>query len=381
MAVVAEVDELTSGQWGLLTAAQAMQVGVSRMRLSREVTSGRLERLLAGVYRDSGAPVDPWQGVRAAWLASDPGRTAEERLGDGAAGVVVGGATAAYLRGIGDLQPEPVQLYSPTRRQTERTGIRYRIRQLEAVDVTILDGLPVTSVERTLADLVADRHDLTLVVDALRDAVRTSTVDLERLAVLLNAHAARLNQPDGTSLLQWLADTGRIELHPARTSDEVRQRWLQQTVRLALPDLEPLRRTVLADMLDATRLQDTIAAAIRNGALARIMQAAATATVPTVPVISSEVIERIMKAAAAATVPAMPAISSEVLEQVMKSAAVASSAPALAALQDTVNAHTQAQAAQLTTMQAIAPRIAPALQAAAPSTSPNREEQADEESS
>lgn len=357
MPTVVELDELTSGQWGLVTAAQAMQVGVSRMRLSREVTSGRLERLLAGVYRDSGAPVDPWQGVRAAWLASDPGRRAEERLGDGAAGVVVGGATAAYLHGIGDLQPEPVELYSPTRRQTERAGLRYRIRRLGDRDITLVNGLPVTSVERTLADLVADRHDITLVVDALRDAVRTSTVDLDRLAVLLDPYAARLDQPDGVSLLQWLADTGRIELRPARTSDEVRQRWLQQAVQIALPDLEPLRRTVLANMLNATRLQDTVAAAIRNGALAHVMQAATV------------------------TVPAMPAVRSEALEQVMKAAAIASAAPAIAALQDTVRAQVQAQVAQLTAMQAIVPRIAPALSSAAQFSHSDSDEPRAEESS
>ena len=350
--MVAELDELASGQWGLLTAAQAMRVGVSRMKLSREVASGRLERLLAGVYRDGGAPVDPLQGVRAAWLASDPSRRADERLGDGAEGVVVGGATAAYMHGIGDLQPEPVELYSPARRQTERVGIRYRIRQLEKADITLVDGLPVTSVERTLAGLVAERHDLSLVVDALRDAVRTGTVDLDRLAMLLTPSAARLDQPDGASLLQWLAAMGRLELRPARTSDEVRQRWLQQAVQIALPDLEPLRRTVLANMLDATRLQDTVAAAIRDGALAQVMQVAAT-------------------------VPALPALRSEALEQAMRAVATASTAPAIAALQETV----RAQVAQLTAMQAITPHLASVLDSAARVSRSGRTEQGPEEPS
>lgn len=335
MSALSELEELSSGQWGLLTAAQAVGAGVSRMRLSREVSSGRLERLLAGVYRDSGAPVDPLQGVRAAWLASDPGRTAEERLGDGPAGVVVGGATAAYLHGIGDLQPEPVELYSPTRRQTERAGIRYRIRRLADRDVTLVNGLPATTVERTLADLVADRHDLSLVVDALRDAVRAAAVDLDRLAVLLDPSAARLDQPGGVALLQWLADTGRIELRPVRTSDEVRQRWLQQAVQIAMPDLEPLRRTVLANMLDAARLQDTVAAAIRSGAL----------------------------------------------EQTMRAAATASSAPAIAALQRTISAQVQAQMQQLTALQAIAPSIAPALQSMARASPSDADERRAEESS
>lgn len=281
MSVVSELDGLSSGQWGLVTAAQAVRAGVSRMRLSRLVASGRLERLLAGVYRDAGAPVDHLEGVRAAWLASDPARSAEERLGDGVTGVVVGGASAAYLHGIGDLQPEPVQLYSPVRRQTERPGIRYRIRQLEERDVTLVEGVPATTLERTLADLIGDHHDLTLIVDALRDAVRVRGLDLDRLAMLLEPYATRLDQPDGRFLLLWLADLGQIELTPVRTPAQVQQRWAQQVAQLALPNLEPFRSSVLAQALNAAGVQEIVAAMVRASGIDAVLQTAAlTAAAP-----------------------------------------------------------------------------------------------------
>jgi predicted transcriptional regulator of viral defense system len=285
--MVSELDALSSGQWGLVTAAQAVRVGVSRMRLSRLVASGRLERLLAGVYRDAGAPVDHLLGVRAAWLASDPGRSAEERLGDGVTGVVVGGASAAYLHGIGDLQPEPVQLYSPVRRQTERPEIRYRIRQLEERDVTLVEGLPATTLERTIADLIGDHHDLTLIVDALRDAVRIRGLDLNRLAMLLEPYATRLDQPDGRFLLLWLADLGQIELTPVQTPAQVQQRWAQQVAQLALPNLEPLRSAVLAEALNAAGVQEIVAAMVRSSGIDAVLQDAAhTAMAPTLDALS-----------------------------------------------------------------------------------------------
>lgn len=283
--MVSDLDALSSRQWGLVTAAQALRCGVSRMQLSRLVAAGHLERLVVGVYRDSGTPSFPLQEICAAWLASDPARTAEERLSDGAAGVVVGGATAAYVHGIGDLQPEPVELHSPVRRQTERTGLRYRRRVLKDRDVTLAGGLPTTSVERTVADLIADRYDLSLVIDALRDAARAGSLDLERLETLLDSSAGRLGHTNGTALLQWLAEQGQIELRPVRTPAELRERWAQQVVTLALPDLEPLRRTMLEQVLNASHVQETIAAVLRSSDLQKILQNAVT--MPSPPVLDA----------------------------------------------------------------------------------------------
>jgi len=49
---------------------------------------------------------------------------------------------------------------TPTRKQTERADVRYRTRALPEQDITVREGLPATIWERTIADLVEDRHDL-----------------------------------------------------------------------------------------------------------------------------------------------------------------------------------------------------------------------------
>lgn len=200
------LEELSASQWGMVTTAQAAAHGVPRVDLSRLCQSGHLERLAHGIYRDAGAPSGEFEGLRAAWLAADPSHTAEQRLRDLSGGVVVMGASAASLHGVGDLPADRHEFSAPVRRQTQRSGVSYRRRELEPTDVTIVHGLPVTTIERTIADLVEDRTDLSLVADVLRDAAQRRRIDTDRLAELLAPLAARshLRKDDGTALLRHL---------------------------------------------------------------------------------------------------------------------------------------------------------------------------------
>ena len=200
------LEGLSASQWGMVTTAQAAAHGVPRLDLSRLCQFGHLVRLAHGVYRDAGAPSDEFESLRAAWLAADPSHTAEQRLRDLAGGVVVMGASAASLHAVGDLPADRHEFSAPVRRQTQRPAVSYRRRNLEPGDVAIAHGLPVTTIERTIADLVEDRTDLTLVADVLRDAARRRRLDTNRLAELLAPLAARnhLRKDDGAALLRHL---------------------------------------------------------------------------------------------------------------------------------------------------------------------------------
>lgn len=200
------LEDLSASQWGIVTTAQAAAHGVPRLNLSRLCQSGHLVRLAYGVYRDAGAPSDEFESLRAAWLAADPSHTAEQRLRDLAGGVVVMGASAASLHAVGDLPAERHEFSAPVRRQTQRPDVGYRRRNLEPSDVTLAHGLPVTTIERTIADLVEDRTDLALVADVLRDAARRRRLDANRLAELLTPLAVRnhLRKDDGAALLRHL---------------------------------------------------------------------------------------------------------------------------------------------------------------------------------
>lgn len=185
--VVRRVQQVSADQWGLFTTAQAKQQGIIGTELSRAAQAGQIEPITHGVYRLAGVPSDEFDGLRAAWLSADPQRPAYERLNDGDP-VVVSGASAAWLHGIGDLQPEPYQFSSPARRQTRRPNVRYRRRDVPPEFRTISQGLPVTTVEQTIADLVHARTDLSLITDCLVDATQRPGFDVDALTIALNPH-------------------------------------------------------------------------------------------------------------------------------------------------------------------------------------------------
>ena len=208
-----QLAEVTESQWGMVTTAQARAQGIDHMTLKRLNDDGHLIRLIHGVYRSAGAPGAEHEELRAAWLAAEPRRLALERLHDNRPGIVVSGESAARLHGIGDLRATRSEFTSPTRRQSQRLDVRYRTRNLPREDITVRDGLPATTRERTIADLVEDRQDLSTVADALRDATRQSVLDTERLTELL-APLARRNgcaAGDGAALLEKLAQSAGID--------------------------------------------------------------------------------------------------------------------------------------------------------------------------
>jgi hypothetical protein len=169
-------DDLAASQRGLLTSAQAHAAGVGRMELSRLAASGHLERIARGVYRASGAPSMREEAVWAAWLSMDPGVMSYDR--DPLA-CAVSHNTAAWLMGLGELEPEPVTLTCPARRQVAARGIRTVRAELQPAEVAIVGGLPCTTAARAVADLISSGEDISLVAAVLRDALDAGLVQDE----------------------------------------------------------------------------------------------------------------------------------------------------------------------------------------------------------
>jgi predicted nucleotidyltransferase/predicted transcriptional regulator of viral defense system len=206
--------EVTAYQWGMVTSAQASMHGITRLDLSRLAADGQLERVAHGVYKNASAPAGPHDDLKEAWLCTDPKTTGEARIKDLANGVVVAGESAADLHDIGDFRALRHEFVSPARRQSQRSAIRYRRRTLDPGDVTLVDGLPVMTMERTIADLIEQVGDLSLVADALRDASSKRTLDLQRLRGLLAPLAARegFKKDDGDALLNRLTESAGIDV-------------------------------------------------------------------------------------------------------------------------------------------------------------------------
>lgn len=217
--VLALVSRLASGQSGLLTAAQAEREGVTRSQLNRLAEAGVLERVERGVYATTSSS-DENRDLRAAWLALEPTQTAEERLVDAVSAGVVSHTSAAGLHKLGDLLDDVPEVTYPHRKQTRR-GIRVHRGDLTEADITLVDGLPTTTEERTVADLLRDGHDPEHIAQIIGQGVRRGVIDVPDLGEHLDPLARRYGQPNGQSLVAHLLDL--VGLSPAALARELAQ--------------------------------------------------------------------------------------------------------------------------------------------------------------
>lgn len=198
---------LASGQRGLVTTAQAAEVGVHRGALSKLANKGLLDRVSHGVYAFAVCD-DVHQTVRSEWLALAPGVTAADRLKDSTLGVV-SHTSAASVLGLGDFIEPYTEFTLPGRRQTRRPIWIHR-GNLSKDDVMVFDGMLVTTPERTIADLVADHRDLEHVSRVIRDALRSGRCTVSSIAERLEGVAPSRGYIDGKDLVGHLMEIAGI---------------------------------------------------------------------------------------------------------------------------------------------------------------------------
>ena len=125
-------------QGGHVTREQLYACGVARRTVDRWIAGGRLIRVHRGVYAVGHIPVRPADRAHAALLAGGP-RSA------------LAGASALVVWGIWRRWPDPLEIVVAGNRRAH--GLRlHRSGTLLARDVTVQDGLRVTSPARTLLD-------------------------------------------------------------------------------------------------------------------------------------------------------------------------------------------------------------------------------------
>lgn len=202
-AVLTALEELSSMQWGLVATGQAKQIGIERLWLSRLMDRGVIHRIRHGAYALPSATHGPLQELQAAWLTTDRTRTLEDRvMSDN--NIVVSHISASNVHELGDLVATRHEFSSTTRRQTAQQDIHFYRRELAPEDITLIDGLPVTSVARTIADLAGRHVDFDHLAQAVKDAFNKGTVDFQTLATRLNPSAGAYNYDDGNEFVDAL---------------------------------------------------------------------------------------------------------------------------------------------------------------------------------
>ncbi|NUK23495.1 type IV toxin-antitoxin system AbiEi family antitoxin domain-containing protein [Streptomyces lunaelactis] len=212
---VRAVSTIAADQWGLVTTAQAAAVGVSRVDLARLADIGLLQRAAHSVYQVPGATPATHLDIKMAWLRLDPSVPAwQRRVGDERSGVV-SHASACQLHELGDIPADNVEITVPRRRTTREPGVTFHLAVLPAEDVTVADGLPVTTVDRTICDLLKARADAGHIGRVVADADHRGLTDTRLLGERVQPYARFYGLPrttGGSDLLESLAEQAGFTL-------------------------------------------------------------------------------------------------------------------------------------------------------------------------
>jgi very-short-patch-repair endonuclease len=140
--------ELATRQHGVVSTRQLALVGYTRSSASKANKVHRLDRIHRGVYAVGHRRLT-WHGrCMAALLAS------EAMASRSLPSVVASHYSAAWLWGISRSRPTRFDVTAPTRRRGKRE-FRVHFALLAHQDRGVCEGIPVTSLPRTLLDLAA----------------------------------------------------------------------------------------------------------------------------------------------------------------------------------------------------------------------------------
>jgi very-short-patch-repair endonuclease len=222
------IGRLASRQHGVVALWQLTALGISTSAVSRRVADGRLRRLHRGVYAVGQIGRKGWW--MAAVLACGPGAILSHR-------------DAATLWGLRDCSRTAIDVTVPASGRRSRARLTIHVAgELRPDDRAEVDGIPVTSVARTLLDL-AEVVSPTQLRRAYEAAERRRVLDVKAMKDVLE----RSNGRRGVAALLALLD---YDPEPAVDSKSELESMLLDLVReagLPLPGLNVLVEGFLVD--------------------------------------------------------------------------------------------------------------------------------------
>jgi len=167
---VDKIFELAAVQFGLFTAAQWKDAGLSRRSLRRKAATGVVREIHPSVFAIAGAPASVQQQVLAACLS---------------VGGVASHRCAAFLWGYRKFESADVEVLVKRGRTPSLPEVRVRrTSHLDEADIDRLRGIPITRRARTLLD-VCDASPA-LAEGALNGALHRRQVTVRQLLAVLD---------------------------------------------------------------------------------------------------------------------------------------------------------------------------------------------------
>ncbi|AJE85332.1 hypothetical protein SLNWT_4956 [Streptomyces albus] len=261
------IAEHAADQWGLVTAAQAKRVGLSAVQILRLAEAGLIENVGRGVYLLQAAGFPLHLEIKVAWLRLQPAAFASERPLGGRDSGVVSHASACQLHGLGDIPAPNAEISVPRRRTTTEPFVHLRTVQLEPDDITLVQGLPVTTARRTILDLLRTKADGGHLGGVIADAERLDLIEIQDLQEAAQPFARNYGLPaqaTGQDLIEHLVDQAGRHLRSQEVARASREGFATALELMARDDYEPspdLRQSIQA----LQRMNEQMA--LPNGAL------------------------------------------------------------------------------------------------------------------
>lgn len=205
-AIDRRIAELAEAQHGIVGRRQLQAIGVGREAIEVRLRAGRLHRRYRGVYSVGHQVIS----LRGRWMA------AVLSCGSGAA---LSHRSAAALWGIRDPSSRAIEVTSPAKSRSNGTVERHFSR-LPVDETSEEDGIPVTTVPRTIFDLAAV-VPVNAVEQALRQSERLRLYDALSLEDLLRRYPRRSGARTVRECLRR-----RRELPGGVTREELEARFL-----------------------------------------------------------------------------------------------------------------------------------------------------------
>ena len=206
------VAELADAQHRVIGQGQLLNFGLSLSNIRYRISVGRLHPIRPRVYAVGAKRLTVEGQLMAVALWAGPAAFISHR-------------SAAALRGL--LAPRATIHITCGRRRDPRPGITVHQRHLLADEVTTHEGIPVTTVARTLLDIAATEGRNAL-VRALREAEYLRLADATSLPTLI----ARYPGARGTGIATAVLGERRT---PGHTESELEDRFLEFLAARGLP--------------------------------------------------------------------------------------------------------------------------------------------------
>lgn len=223
-----DIGALATRQHGVVATWQLQHLGYSYRQIADRAAGGRLHRVHRGVYAVGHRRLS-WKGR---WLAAVLAYGADALLSHGA-GIALFG-----------LRPRPagdIDVTVPGRSRHGRKGTRvHSVRALAGAERAIVDGIPVTSLARTLLDYaeIARPQQLRLALEA---AARLDLLDIRAIDELL------ARSPGRHGLAPLKAALAELSGPAPWTQSELERRFLALVRDARLP--EPHANSIVAGFL------------------------------------------------------------------------------------------------------------------------------------